>query len=195
MMIGMPGMIKAYDPKTQRAQVECGIQRVIDGNPETISVLINVPVQFSGTAEWSVFHELPPGTEGYIHFSQRSVDIWLDQGGPAEPLDARMFSASDAFFAPGYRSLKTVIPGLPTVGVGMSNASGSVCIHLTDNGITLRAGDQVVTLNGMGIELRTGQQVVNLTPAGLTHNMINIGNTHKHGGVMPGGGLTGFPTV
>ncbi|CPR20604.1 Phage-related protein [Brenneria goodwinii] len=124
-----------------------------------------------------VFHELPSGTEGYIHFSQRSVDAWLDMGGPAPPMGPEMFSASDAFFSPGYRSLKTAIPELPTSGMGMSNRDGSVRIHLTDGGITLTVGGQTLTL----------------TSGGLTHNGTNIGSDHVHSGVERGFSNTNEP--
>ncbi|MEI7407901.1 Gp138 family membrane-puncturing spike protein [Pectobacterium aroidearum] len=178
LMIGMPGHVVAYDSEKQRAQVECGIQRRMpDGAIETLSVLINVPVQFSGSADWVLFHELPAGTEGYIHFSQRSVDAWLDMGGPVPPTGPEMFSASDAFFSPGYRSLKTAIPGLPTSGVGMSNRDGSVRIHLTDDGITLTVGEQTLTFSS----------------GGLMHNGTNIGSNHFHGGVESGGSNTKGP--
>ncbi|CAI2056353.1 Gp138 family membrane-puncturing spike protein [Serratia entomophila] len=178
LMIGMPGQVLSYDPDTQRAVIECGIQRHTgEGNYRTIDPIEGVPVQFAGTAAWIVFHELPEGTEGFIHFSQRAVDHWLNTGGPAVPFNARMFNASDAFFAPGYRSMKTVIPGLPTDGIGMSNASGAVRFHLNDS----------------GIELKVGGERLSLSAEGLRHNGKNIGATHKHGGVENGGGKTDTP--
>lgn len=178
LMICLPGKVIDYDPDFQRAVVECGIQRH-EGNGEfkTLPEIRHVPVQFSGSANWSVFHELPEGTEGLIHFSQRSVDYWLEQGGPAQPLDARMFDATDAFFAPGYRSRATCISGLPTEGIGMSNASGAVRLHLTD----------------AGIDLTVGGQTLSLSAEGLRHNGVNIGATHTHGGVENGGGKTDAP--
>ncbi|WP_315707394.1 Gp138 family membrane-puncturing spike protein [Brenneria uluponensis] len=178
LMIGMPGHVVAYYPSTQRAQIECGIQRQMsDGTVQTLPLLVNVPVQFPGSADWSVFHELPAGTEGYIHFSQRSVDAWLDMGGPAPPTGPEMFSASDAFFSPGYRSLKTAIPDLPTSGIGMSNSAGTVTIHLTDKGVRLTADGQTLEL----------------TSSGLVHNGTNIGSDHIHSGVERGGGNTNGP--
>ncbi|QJU39669.1 Gp138 family membrane-puncturing spike protein [Serratia marcescens] len=178
LMICLPGKVIDYDPDLQRAVVECGIQRH-EGNGEfkTLPEIRHVPVQFSGSADWSVFHELPEGTEGLIHFSQRAVDYWLEQGGPVRPLDARMFDATDAFFAPGYRSRATCISGLPTEGIGMSNASGTVRFHLTD----------------AGAELMVGGQKLSLSPEGLRHNGVNIGATHTHGGVENGGGKTDEP--
>ncbi|VUS78624.1 Gp138 family membrane-puncturing spike protein [Klebsiella grimontii] len=178
MMIGMPGKVIIYDPDIQRAVVECGIQRHEGGGEfETLPGINHVPVQFAGSAKWSVFHELPEGTEGFIHFSQRAVDYWLSQGGPVKPFDARMFDANDAFFAPGYRSRATCISGLPTEGIGMSNASGSVRLHLSDGGINLKVGSQTLSLSSDG----------------LTHNGKNIGSTHKHGGVEKGGNITKEP--
>lgn len=178
LMFCLPGRVTGYDPALQRAVVEIGIQRHEgEGVFNTLPLIQHVPVQFSGTANWTVFHELPEGTEGLIHFSQRSVDYWLEQGGPVRPLDARMFDATDAFFAPGYRSRATCISGLPTEGAGMSSAGGSVRLHLTDNGITLSVGEQTLSL----------------TAGGLKHNGVNIGSTHKHGGVEKGGGMTNEP--
>lgn len=177
-MIGLPGHVVAYDDSLQRAVVECGIQRHIGkGEYRTLPKISHVPVQFAGTAAWSIFHELPTGTEGFVHFSQRAVDYWLEQGGPVQPLDARMFNANDAFFAPGYRSMKTAIAGLPTEGIGMSSASGDVRLHLSDS----------------GIELKVGGERLSLSAEGLRHNDKNIGATHQHGGVENGGGKTDTP--
>lgn len=178
LMFCLPGKVTGYDPDLQRATIEIGIQQHEgEGVFKTRPEITHVPVQFSGTANWIVFHELPEGTEGLIHFSQRSVDYWLEQGGPVQPLDARMFDATDAFFAPGYRSRATSIAGLPIDGIGMSNASGAVRIHLTDDGINLNVGGETLSLSSEG----------------LLHNGKNIGSTHKHGGVEPGGGKTDEP--
>lgn len=185
LMIGMPGQVLSYDPDRQRAVIEFGIQRHTgEGNYRTIDPVEGVPVQFAGTAEWIVFHELPEGTEGFIHFSQRAVDHWLNTGGPAVPFDARMFNASDAFFAPGYRSMKTVIPGLPSEGIGMSNRAGDVLLHLSAGKALLSAGDSSFTVTPDAVDIRSPK---------LTHNGVNIGSTHQHGGVRSGPDKSGTP--
>lgn len=178
MMVGLPGKILSFNAKTQRAQVECGIQKHrADGSYVTLPVIENVPVKFSGSGEWVFFHELPEGTEGFIHFSQRSISNWIDRGGPVPPSDNRLFNMSDAFFSPGYRSLKTCIPDLPDSGAGISNKDGSVKFHLTSEGIEFTAGGQTLSLTGDG----------------LKHNDVNIGSTHRHGGVESGGSTTNIP--
>ncbi len=179
LMIGMPGQVLSYAPDTQRAVIECGIQRHTgEGNFRTIDPIEGVPVQFAGSADWTVFHELPAGTEGFISFSQRAIDHWLNAGGPAMPFDARMFNASDAFFAPGYRSMKTVIPGLPTEGIGMSNRAGDVLLHLTAGKASLVAGESSLTITSGAVDISSPS---------LTHNGVNIGAAHVHGGVKNGG--------
>ncbi|MGE4983600.1 Gp138 family membrane-puncturing spike protein [Yersinia enterocolitica] len=203
LMIGIPGKVISYDADLQRAVVECGIQRHIgDGQFKTLPVIEHVPVQFSGSAEWTVFHELPAGTEGYIHFSQRSIDNWLSQGGPVAPLDARMFNPSDAFFAPGYRSQQTAIVGLPTEGIGLSNKSGGVRVHLTDSGMTLTAGGTTLALTESGMSYsgpeftNNGQTTLNgrteVTQGGLAVGELEVGD-HDHGGVQHGNDRTDGP--
>lgn len=203
MMVGMPGRVLSYDPSKQRAQVECGIQRSLGNDTYvTLPIIENVPVRFSGTAEWLVFHELPTGTEGFIHFSQRAIDNWLSRGGPVPPSDSRLLSLTDAFFSPGYRSAVTSIAGLPTSGIGLSNKDGSVLIHLTDTGIKLSVGDQVLELTASGLicnvanvtnngttTLNAKTEIPNggLSIAGVEHD------NHKHGGVQRGEGISDGP--
>lgn len=194
-MTTIPGHVMAYNPTTQRAQVQCGIQRKLAGRYVDVPIIINVPVRFSGTAEWAVFHELPAGSEGLVHFAKQSIDAWIDQGGIVAPTDERQFSADDAFFSPGYRSLKTAIPDLPTSGMGMSNRSGSVRIHLTDDGITLTCGGVSLTVSSEGV-IHSGKTTLDgrteVTAGGLSVGNIEFGD-HVHDGVETGTGSTQRP--
>lgn len=142
-MFCLPGKVTAFDPDTQRAQVEAGVQKLINGEPRTIPVINNVPVKFAGNDKWYLFHEITPETEGLIHFSQRAVDAWLDQGGPTAPNDTRKLSSDDAFFVPGVRSRPNQIPDFKNEGVGLSNYAGDVFIHLTDSGVSVKGNTDV----------------------------------------------------
>lgn len=164
LMICLPGKVVAFDPATQMAQVECGIQKRINGVFRTIPVIDNVRVQFAGDDEWYFWHEVKPGTEGLIHFSQRAVDTWNDQGGPVAPHELRMFSAEDAYFVPGIRSTPRIIPGFVNEGIGLSSYDGATRLHLTPGQIKWEAGGQTLTLNS----------------SGLKHNGTNVGDTHVH---------------
>lgn len=162
LMVCLPGKVVSFDPDTQMAQVECGIQKRINGVFRTIPVIDNVRVQFAGDGEWYFWHQIKPGTEGLIHFSQRAVDTWNDQGGPVAPHELRMFSAEDAYFVPGIRSTPQIIPDFVNEGVGMSSYDGATRVHLAPGSITL-------TATNVAINSET-----------LTHNGTNVGDTHVH---------------
>jgi len=191
LMICLPGRITAFDPEQQRAQVECGIRRLVGGTTaETIPPIQNVPVQFSGDSEWYHFHQITPGeTEGLIYFTQRAADSWLNQGGPVAPTDFRMFDAKDAFFAPGFRSAPKAIPGFPNDGAGISNYAGNTRIHAQDGIITMTAGGSTITIDSSGVTI-DGQQITNNgnttvngnlgTVGTMENNGTNVGSTHTH---------------
>lgn len=50
-----------------------------------------------------------------------------------------------------------------------------------------------ITSGGQAITIDAGGGGIALTSATLTHNGKNIGDTHEHSGVVPGGGDTGPP--
>ncbi len=158
-MFTLPGRVTAFDPATQLASVECGIQRVVNGRGMTIPVIENVPVCFAGDNQWYFFHQITPGeTEGLIHFSQRAIDTWIDQGGPVAPHDLRILSEKDAFFVPGVRSQPGAIPNFKNDGAGLSDydgtnylhfkASGDVEAECTGNANVTVGGDLISTVGG-----------------------------------------------
>lgn len=148
----MPGRIVAFDADTQIAQVECGIQRVVDGTPKTRAIIPNVPVSFAGDGEFYFWHQITPGeTEGLIHFSQRAIDTWIDQGGPVAPHTGRVLSKEDAFFVPGVRSQPGKIPGFKNDGVGLGNYAGDTFLHLKADGSVEMQSTGDATINGARI--------------------------------------------
>lgn len=80
----------------------------------------------------------------------------------------------------------------------------------TNNPAPSGAGDEnVITYGSVNLRLRAdglrivvGGVTMEVTPSGVaitggrvTHNGTNIGSDHHHGGVMPGGGVSGPPTT
>lgn len=204
MMVCLPGRVTAFDPDTQFAQVECGIQRRVNGLFETIPVLSNVRVQFSGDGEFYFWHQVGPGTEGLIHFSQRAIDTWLDQGGPVAPHEMRMFSLDDAFFVPGIRSARNLIPGFVNQGVGMSSYDGATRIHLSSGKISLKADiiemeAGTISEKSSSRSIETGALAIDADTAingALTNNGKPVGSEHGHpfSWTDPAGsGVTGGP--
>jgi hypothetical protein len=102
--IGMPGRLEAYDHKTGKGQVKPLIQEPDQkGVLRSLKPISGVPVVMPGGSSASLY--LPPavGDTGWISFSHRSIENWLDKGGDASPGDPRIMDMSDAVFWPGLR--------------------------------------------------------------------------------------------
>lgn len=61
---------------------------------------------------------------------------------------------------------------------------GDVTITLSNGGVELVAGGVTFSWTGTGFEQSGGE---------ISHDGTNIGKDHIHGGVLPGGGLSGVP--
>lgn len=209
LMFCLPGEVVSFSPETQLATVRCGIQRVINGEGRTIPLIQNVPVHFPGDSHY-LWHSIESGCEGLIHFSQRSVEEWIQGGGPVKPSDTRMLALSDAFFVPGCRSKPNAIPDFRNDGIGISKKDGSEYVWLKGNGtleavaqdVDVRAsgsasveaptvtvtGSTAVSVISPSISLQGNVSVSgNLAVTGtLTQGGTNVGASHSHGGVESG---------
>ncbi|UPT53296.1 baseplate protein [Synechococcus phage Ssp-JY38] len=67
-------------------------------------------------------------------------------------------------------------------------------VEFADDGIHLRNGTFFIGPD-KGVRIDVGDGVVNFVCAELRHNGINIGDTHRHGGVISGGSLTDGPVA
>ncbi len=64
-------------------------------------------------------------------------------------------------------------------------AHAGCTLRMRDGALVLEQEDSSITLSGGEVRIASDA---------LFHNSKNVGDTHKHGGVMPGGGLTGHPS-
>lgn len=191
----LPATLIAFDPGTQRAQIQLGVKRRQKGVWKDISVLVDVPVVFPGSQSWAFFYALSKGDEGWVHFSQRCIDDWLSAGGSVQPSSLRMFDATDAMFQPGLRSAATAFAPMPSAGAGLANKAGTVSITATDDAINLKVGSTTIVSKASDVTLTVGGQTLVLSAAGLFHNGVNIGATHIHTGVQAGNGTSGPPAA
>lgn len=224
MMFCLPGKVVAFNPEDQTAQIQCGLQRRdAKGVAITIPIIDAVPVQFPGDNDFYLWHEVKPGCEGLIHFSQRSIDEWRDRGGPVLPADRRMLAPQDAFFVPGFRSRKNSVPNFRNEGAGISNKDGTTYLwakpgevevvaetaaKVTAPTIVLTGHVQVIgplTLagplimapgaGGGGASIQGDVSMIgNLDVTGtMTNNGKSVGSGLRVSGVTPGSGNSGFP--
>lgn len=211
----VPGNIITFDPVLQRAQVRVGVQRVdVNGVASALPPIADVPVLFLGGTQFSVAHQINPGDEGMILFSQRCVDGWKQTGGLAVNPLTRFHSMHDAFFIPGFRPLPTRISGFANDGIRMQSRDGGRHVWIkqsgeivADNGearVRISAGGEVNIENGAGY-IRLGVDGrVNINGAIInadgTIDAPNVtfggvsGNDHRHTNIQPGTGTSGGPT-
>lgn len=71
--------------------------------------------------------------------------------------------------------------------------AGNNRIIVRSNSIVIRNGEDCIDLSSGGMHIETSGPV-NIRSSELTHNGVNIGATHTHGGVDTGGGRTSTPS-
>lgn len=142
----IPGHVLAFDPATQRAQIQIGIQRIdINGTAWVPAPIVDVPVQFPGD-DFVVEYQIDPGCEGIVMFSQRCIDGWKQTGGTADNPAARFHNQQDAMFVPGIRSLPNVIQGFSNNGIKLRNKNGTQYAWLKNDG-SLAFGNSNASVN------------------------------------------------
>lgn len=160
----IPGYILAFTAGGQIAQVQIGIMRV-DVNGQTFAPppLIEVPVYFAGGSKYMIEHQIDPGDEGIVLFSQRCIDGWFNTGGVGENPIGRFHDYADAMFLPGMRSQPNAIKSFANNGVRMRDAAGANYIWLKNDGT---AEIKVSTLKVIGNIEHTGDQTTSGTVQG-----------------------------
>lgn len=154
----IPGHFLTFDPETQLAQIQIGIQRV-DVNGETFepSPLIECPVAFLGGSEYFVEHQIDPGDECLIIFSQRCIDAWVNSGGVANNPIMRFHSFDDAAILPGLRSQPNKISDFQNNGVRLRNKAGDKFIWLKNDGTAAITVDTLKIIGDIDHEGNTVQ--------------------------------------
>lgn len=195
----VPGHILTYDPAQQRAQVQIGIETVFtNGASDSEPPIADVPVLFLGGTKYSLTHQIDPGDEGLIIFSQRCVDGWKQTGKIAVNPLSRFHSVHDAFFIPGFRPLPTKITGFANDGIRIQSRDGGHHVWIKSSG-------EIVAANGAAKfqMMPDGKVIINelciINPDGtieapnVTFNNIS-GKDHRHDDVESGSSTSGGPT-
>lgn len=179
----LPGQIVSWDGSL--AVVKPSLpKKLTDGSslaaPQIVSVPVCFPVGSGGDAVISV--PLAAGDPVTLHFAERSLENWLS-GSDDAPDDPRRFDLTDCFASPVVRPN---VGSCDTTNLSLSFGGGS--IKITPGGEIEITGGKV-TINGKTIV--NGETAIN--GSSLTHNGKDVGDTHKHGGIVKGGADTEVP--
>lgn len=131
----IPGHFLAFNPDTQLAQIQIGVVGIdVSGKTFTHSPIIECPVAFLGGSQYFIEHQIDPGDECLIIFSQRYIDAWVNTGGVAQQDIVRFHDFSDAAILPGLRSQPNKISSFENNGVRLRNKAGDKFIWLKNDG-------------------------------------------------------------
>lgn len=161
-------------------------RRYKDGVVVESPVIYNVPVVFPAGGGGIMTFPLAVDETVMIMFSQRSMDEWLEGAGlnAVSPADSRNHHRTDAI----------AIPSIFTKQNNLTPSATDVELKFGTSSISISPEDVVTISDGVSSIIMNGSGGVDISSSTLTHNGINIGDDHVHGGVETGPGSTSGPS-
>lgn len=116
--------------------------------------LVSCPVAYAGHDGMRSSGPIKPGAHGWLIFAERSIDGWINKGGPIDPaFDFQWHHLSDAIFVPGAR-FGRVAEDIPndvhhvgsadgSAGMEIATADGSIKVATEGPEAVLDASDAV----------------------------------------------------
>lgn len=173
----LPVEVVAYDRATNRATVKHLVQMTgSDGEKVSRAQVSSVRVQQPGNAAFNISLPIKPGDKGWLMAADRDISIFQQGLTEDAPNTSRMHSFQDGMFMPDAMSNGNAPAGQGDRVVIGSN-SGSVFMAFDEDSLEFTGPWGTLTLDASGIH----------------HNGKNIGDTHTHGGIIPGGSNTTVP--
>lgn len=184
----MPAIVQ----KVRLDEMTVDVQPTIQGKIEDIDgvvtdvnlpVLIHVPICFPSAGGFTITMPVAVGDEVLVVIANRCIDGWWASGKISVQAEQRMHDLSDGFAILGPRSVPRVVPNISTTNLQIRNDAGTAYIEMTPGGAINLVGNVTVTgtLSASGgITSGSGPSAIALS-------------THKHSGVVPGGGTSGVP--
>jgi Phage protein Gp138 N-terminal domain len=172
----LPAKVIAYDRTTNRARVQPLIDMVDTKDViQPRAQIASIPVLQLGGAGYVISFPIATGTLGWIKANDRDISLLRAPYNPVAPNTLRKHSFSDALFIPDTMLNGVTIASGDVNNAVFQNAEGTVKISLSGDTVTIKAPH------------------VKIESTTLTHNNVNIGDTHTHSGVVTGGDDTGVP--
>lgn len=149
---------------------------LLDGNGQAIphGTIYHCPyVRMQGGSN-AVILDPQVGDIGIAVFADRDISSVCANKSTSNPGSGRRFNWADAMY----------------IG-GVLNGTPNQYVEFSASGITI-SSPTAVTLTAPSVSINASGAVT-ITSGSLTHNGKNIGATHAHSGVTPGGSNTGVP--
>ena len=181
------GTVIEYDAATKRARIQPAPNMVVlmGGADRSLarSPILDIPVHQQGTGGYLVHQQIDKGDAVLCVVSERSLDEWKQRWGERyDPMPEILFDQQDAVAIPWG---DPEIAPAQEMGHIVQNEAGTAYFWIM--------GEMVRMVQGAAsIVIENGE--VDITSTALRHNGINVGDSHRHGGVEPGASNTGVPS-
>lgn len=153
----LPAIVHSVDYDEQIIEAQPTIQVIINNEPVNLPLLVDVPLRFYKSADFSITIPIKAGDDVLIIFAERSIDTWLLTGEIQNPNDIRRHSLSDGFAIPMmYAQTKKITDfNQDNIEIRTTNRDGFVA--LTPSGDVLLNGDANSTINYTDMKLAFDQ--------------------------------------
>lgn len=174
--VAIPGIVQSFDATKQTVTVQPAIRENINRNlvptPETLPLLINVPIVVPRGGGYAITTPIQAGDECLVIFADMCMDAWWQSSGVQNQLDRRRHDLADGIAIVGLWSQPNVLPNYSTDSIQVRNQDGSKLVEITSDGINIVGGH--INISGSSVTIE-GKDFL----------------THQHSGVQTGGGVTG----
>lgn len=172
----LPATVVSYNDQTNRAVIKPLVMLgTTSGAKVSRAQVSGIPVYRFGGGGFFMRFPIKAGDFGWIKASDRDISLVFQRGGLEDwPNTTRMHKFSDAMFFPDTFK-QWVISGENADKAVWQTMDGETCISLGAGEIKHKVGAVSITASASGIAFVS-------PPGTLTHNGINIGDTHTHAG-------------
>lgn len=180
----LPVEVVSYDRATNRAVVKHLVQmQGANGEKVNRANVASVRVHQFGNGTFNISLPIKPGDKGWLKAADRDISVFQQGLTENAPNTARMHSFQDGLFMPDAMSNGDAPAGAgDRVVIGAND--GSAVFSFDANGLYFDCAGVSVAITAAGLAITGGT---------VTHEGLNIGSTHVHGGVVPGGANTQGP--
>lgn len=154
----LPGIIQKYDSDTQTVEVQPAIrERTIGQSGEVAYIkyplLVNVPIVFPQSGNYSITFPITKGDECIVVFSDLSIDNWWLYGNVQNPIEQRRHDLSDGFAILGIKNQSK----LKNINTKPQNNVLAIQNSVYGTGITIAEEDGTMTARVKRVDTETGK--------------------------------------
>lgn len=172
----LPAVVVSYDDATNRAVIKPLVMiGTTSGAKVSRAEVAGIPVYRFGGGGFFMRFPIKAGDFGWLKANDRDISLVFQRGGLEDwPNTTRLHKFSDGMFFPDTFK-QWVISGENADKAVWQTMDGETCISLGAGEIKHKVGDVSMTISAAGIAIVS-------PPGTLTHNGINVGDTHAHTG-------------